>query len=74
MADHHDTGPAELGAEMDYPEHTRTYSGFLTATKWGVIVCVALLVAMAFSFFTSASWISGIFLFFLLIAIAFFLA
>lgn len=21
-------GPAELGAEMDYPEHERTYHGF----------------------------------------------
>ncbi len=69
MAEHDDSGPAELGAQMDYAEHDRTYGGFLAATKWGIIICIALLAAMAFSFFTSASWISGIILFFLLIAI-----
>lgn len=73
MADHHETGPAELGAEMDYAEHERTYAGFLTATKWAIIICVALLVAMAFSFFTTAGWISGIILFLLLLAVGGFL-
>lgn len=69
MAEHHDTSPAELGAKMEYSEHERTYAGFLIATKWAIIICVALLVAMAFSFFTSAGWFSGIILFLLLLAI-----
>jgi hypothetical protein len=31
---------------MDYAEHNRTYHGFLTATKWGVIVMAALMIGM----------------------------
>ncbi len=73
MAEHHDTGPSELGAKMDYAEHQKTYERFLGATKWGIIICVALLAAMAFSFFTSATWVSGIILFVLLLAIGGFL-
>jgi Bacterial aa3 type cytochrome c oxidase subunit IV len=32
---------------MDYKEHERTYAGFLAATKFGIIFCVLLLIAMA---------------------------
>ncbi|MEL7544405.1 MAG: aa3-type cytochrome c oxidase subunit IV [Pseudomonadota bacterium] len=32
---------------MDYPEHLRTYSGFLVATKWATIIVVAVLALMA---------------------------
>lgn len=32
---------------MDYPEHLRTYDGFIAATKWGTIAVVAILVLMA---------------------------
>jgi hypothetical protein len=28
---------------MDYPEHVRTYSGFLRATMVVIVLCVALL-------------------------------
>ncbi len=69
----HDTSPAELGAEMDYGEHEKTYSLFLTMTKWGVISCVALLVAMAFGFFTPAGFISSLILFILIFAVGGFL-
>ncbi len=31
---------------MDYAEHNRTYSGFLTATKFGVAAMVVLLLGM----------------------------
>ncbi|MBZ9657336.1 aa3-type cytochrome c oxidase subunit IV [Phyllobacterium lublinensis] len=51
MAEHHDTSPAELGAPMDYTEHERTYNLFLALSKWGVVFCLALMVAMAFGFF-----------------------
>lgn len=37
MAEHMPTGPAEIGAEMDYPEHERTYSGFIAFAKIGVV-------------------------------------
>ena len=53
MADHTPTGPVELGAKMDYEEHERTYTLFLGLAKYGSLVTGALLIAMAFSFFTS---------------------
>lgn len=34
--------------EMDYPEHVRTYNGFIQLTKFVIIFLVILLSAMAF--------------------------
>lgn len=34
--------------EMDYPEHLRTYHGFIQFTKISIILLVGLLAAMAF--------------------------
>lgn len=64
--------PADLGAKMDYPEHERTYQGFLFVVKWGTIILIALMAAMAFAFF-AAGWFSGVILFALIIAAAIFL-
>lgn len=69
MADHSPTGPVELGAEMDYSEHDKTYHRFLLLAKYGSLFCVALLVAMAFGFFTPAGFISSTILFVLVCAI-----
>jgi len=69
MADNTPTGPVELGAEMDYAEHEKTYSLFLGITKYGSLVCVALLVAMAFGFFTAAGFFSATILFILICAV-----
>ena len=66
MADHASEGPVELGAKMDYAEHEKSYSVFLALTKYGTLATVALLVAMAFGFFTSAGFISATILFILL--------
>ena len=33
MADHTPTGPVEMGAEMDYAEHDKTYHRFLDARQ-----------------------------------------
>jgi hypothetical protein len=63
MADHTPTGPVETGAQMDYGEHRKTYSLFLSLTKYGSLVCVALLIAMAFGFFTTAGFFSSLVLF-----------
>lgn len=68
MADHAPSGPVEVGADMDYAEHDRTYNGFLALAKYGTIFCVALVAAMAFAFFTPAGWFSGIILFVILFA------
>ncbi len=53
MADHSPSGPVEMGAAMDYPEHEKTYAGFLALAKYGTLFCAALLVAMAFFFFAT---------------------
>jgi hypothetical protein len=68
MADHStDTGPLEVGAKMDYAEHTQTYGRFIALAKWGTIICVALMAAMAFGFFVSG-FFSGALLFLMILA------
>jgi hypothetical protein len=66
MAENKPTGPLEMGAEMDYPEHEKTYSLFLTFAKFGSLICAALLIAMAFGFFTSAGFFSATVVFILI--------
>jgi hypothetical protein len=43
MADHGNTA----AAAMDYPEHERTYHGFVKLIKWAIILSVVTLVGMA---------------------------
>ena len=50
----------ETGGEMDYPEHEQTYDLFLRITKWGIIVNVVLLVALAIGFYGGGGLIGGI--------------
>ncbi len=69
MADHTPHGPIELGAKMDYAEHDATYGRFLMLSKYGALFCAALLVAMAFGFFTSAGFFSATVLLILICAI-----
>ena len=73
MAEKTPAGPVELGAEMDYQEHEKTYSAFLALAKYGTLHTVALLVAMAFGFFTSAGFISSAILFVLISAVGIYL-
>lgn len=56
----HNTGPAEVGAPMDYKEHEQTYNMFLAAAKYGTLFLVALLIGMAAGFFTGAGFLGGI--------------
>jgi len=65
MADNAPTGPVELGAEMDYKEHEGTYEVFLGVVKYSSLITAALLVAMAFGFFTAAGFFSATILFIL---------
>ncbi|MGE0500766.1 MAG: aa3-type cytochrome c oxidase subunit IV [Rhizobiaceae bacterium] len=69
MAEHLPSGPVETGAEMDYGEHEKTYGMFLALAKYGSVFCVALLVAMAFGFFTAAGFFSATIVFLLVGAI-----
>lgn len=73
MADHSPTGPVETGAQMDYPEHDKTYAAFVALAKYGSLFCAALLVAMAFGFFTSAGFFSSTILLILICAVGWFL-
>lgn len=73
MADNTPTGPIELGAQMDYSEHEKTYRMFLSLAKYTSLICIALLIAMAFSFFTAAGFFSGLLLFMVICAVGGFL-
>ena len=73
MANQTPTGPLELGAKMDYDEHDKTYHRFVALAKYGSLHCVALLIAMAFGFFTGAGFISATILFVLLTAVGIYL-
>jgi Bacterial aa3 type cytochrome c oxidase subunit IV len=72
MAHHMDDHTVELGAAMDYPEHTATYGRFVNLAKWGALVCIALLISMAFYFFAHGGLFS-IVLFFGILVLAFFM-
>ena len=69
MADHSPTGPVETGARMDYPEHEKTYKTYIALAKYSSLVCLALLAAMAFGFFTNAGFFSSTILFVAIVGI-----
>ncbi|SJZ80156.1 aa3-type cytochrome c oxidase subunit IV [Consotaella salsifontis] len=61
-------------AQMDYPEHERTYSLFLKLLKWGSIAVASLLIAMAFGFVGGGGFFGGVISFVVVLAIAYFVA
>jgi hypothetical protein len=73
MADQTPAGPVELGAQMDYAEHDKSYYLFLNLAKYGSLVVVAILAAMGFMFFTSGGVFSSVVLFMLICAAGYFL-
>lgn len=66
LMDNHQSGPVETGASMDYAEHEKTYSMFLAASKWGTMVLVVLMIAMAAGFFAGAGFLGSLVLFIVL--------
>lgn len=72
MSEHH-TGPVETGAKMDYAEHEKTYNLFIAGAKYGTVVLVALMVAMAAGFYTAAGFFGALVLFVILSAIGIFM-
>lgn len=69
MAEHLPSGPADLGAPMDYAEHERTYAGFVQMTTVGVFAGVITLIALAiFSFGGGAGFWAGTLLLLLMLA------
>jgi Ni,Fe-hydrogenase I cytochrome b subunit len=73
MAKQSEDHTVELGAAMDYSEHTATYSLFVNLAKWVAIACIALLASMAFGFYTSAGFFSATVLFLGILVLAYFL-
>jgi len=74
MADHMPAGPVDTGANMDYSEHERTYRGFLSLTKYASLTAIAVLVAMAFSFFfPGGGFFSGAVLFAVIMVAGYFI-
>jgi len=71
MAEHH-SGPVEVGADMDYAEHDKTYSGFTKVAKYGSMMIGILMICMAVGFFSNAGFIFSVLLFFVLNLIGFF--
>ena len=70
MAEHIHSGPAELGAPMDYAEHERTFHGFVTLTKLTILATIDTLLALVlFAFGGGAGFWLGVLLL-LLMAIA----
>ncbi len=69
MAEKAPAGPVETGAEIDYAEHEKTYHLFLALAKYGSLHVIALLIAMAFGFFTTAGFFSSLILFILIVAL-----
>lgn len=59
-------------AEMDYPEHERTYNRFLAMTKWGTIAIVALLAGMMVGLIMGAGVIASVLTFLIVLAVAWF--
>lgn len=62
-----------MGAPMDYPEHEKTYNLFIAGAKYGTLFCVALMIAMAAGFFTSAGFFSALLLLIILNVVGFIL-
>jgi len=61
-------------ADMDYPEHERTYALFLSMFKWGTIGTVAILVGMTVGLMMGGGFLGGILSIVVLLAIAYFVA
>jgi hypothetical protein len=58
MAEHTHSGPAELGAPMDYREHERTFAGFVALTKITVLATIAILQSLAlFGLASNGFWL-----------------
>lgn len=55
MAEHLHSGPAELGAPMDYAEHERTFAGFVAMTKLAVGAGIATMLALVLYFYAGGA-------------------
>lgn len=71
MAEHLPSGPAELGAPMDYAQHEETFSRFVALTKVTVLASVITVLALAIYAFGGggAFWLGTLLLILMMIAV-----
>lgn len=63
MAEHYHSGPAELGAPMDYAAHERTYAAFISMTQISVLTAIdAVLALVLFGFGRGGFWLGALLL------------
>jgi hypothetical protein len=71
MAEHVHSGPAEVGAPMDYPEHRRTFAGFVSLTKIVALATIATLQALAlFGLAANGFWLGALLIVLMMVASA----
>jgi len=71
MAEHTHSGPAELGAPMDYREHERTFAGFVALAKITILASAITLIALAlYGFGSGGFWLGTLLIVLMLIASA----
>jgi hypothetical protein len=71
MAEHVHSGPAEVGAPMDYPEHRRTFAGFVSLTKITTLASIATVQALAlFGLAANGFWLGVLLLILMMVASA----
>lgn len=69
MAEHAHTGPAELGAPMDYAEHRRTFAGFVSFTKIGTLATIAVLQSLTlFGLANNGFWLGVLLIVLMMVA------
>jgi hypothetical protein len=71
MAEHTHTGPAELGAPMDYAEHERTYARFVGLAKIFILGSVVTMLALAlYGFGSGGFWLGSLLTILMIVAAA----
>lgn len=69
MAEHTHSGPAEVGAPMDYPAHRDTYASFVALTKITALSCIAVLQSLLlFGVATGGFWLGVLMIVLMMIA------
>lgn len=63
MAEHTHSGRAELGAPMDYPEHERTYAGFVAGAAVTAMATIAIVQSLVlFGIAANGFWLGALLL------------
>ena len=71
MAEHTHSGPAELGAPMDYAQHEQTFANFVMLTKLTILATINILIALAlYGFGSGGFWLGTLLIVLMIIATA----